>query len=146
MHTHTLKCTLHAIHFPSFSWEPIYVQYHLMGTSYKTSGRERGGASMVSWNETKVTLLGTRDHAHLLEYLRGPPLTLELHDRDRRVTPPPIWSLYGKERDDQVIGAQTYCQGNKCCVVCGNWRLSGCSTGMFGGTMVNHQDNSKCII
>ena len=89
------------------------MQYHLMGTTYRTSGQERGGANAVSWNETKVTLLGTRDHAHLLEYLRGPPLTLELHDRDRRATPPPARSLYGKERDDHLTGTQTYCRGKK---------------------------------
>eukprot|EP00731_Ephydatia_muelleri_P003298 Em0001g3298a len=79
----------------------------------RTSGQERGGANAVSWNETKVTLLGTRDHAHLLEYLRGPPLTLELHDRDRRATPPPARSLYGRRARDHLTGTQTYCRDKR---------------------------------
>lgn len=91
------------------SWEPIYVQYQLMGTNYRTSGREKVGAT-VTWNETKVTLLGTREQAHIIEYLRGPPVTVELHDRDRKTTATPSRSVFGKEKDDRVIGAQTYCR------------------------------------
>ena len=80
-----------------------------MGTTYRTSGRQR--EPTVTWNETKVTLLGTRDFAHVVEYLRGPPTIIEVHDRDRRATPPPSRSVFGNERDDLVIGTQTYCKG-----------------------------------
>eukprot|EP00731_Ephydatia_muelleri_P003276 Em0001g3276a len=67
------------------SWEPIYVQYHLMGTTYRTSGQERGGANAVSWNETK----GQEGHAPscpvpIREGERRPPHGTQTYCRDKR--------------------------------------------------------------
>ena len=65
-----------------------------------------------------MTLLGTRERAQVMEYLRGPPLTIEVHDRDRKATPPPARSVFGQERDDNVIGTQEYCKGNVAIETC----------------------------
>lgn len=54
-------------------------------------------------------LLGTSDQNVLLEHIRGPPLVIELHDRDTRHDVEPLaQSLFGEESQDDLIGTHAF--------------------------------------
>ncbi|PIK33636.1 hypothetical protein BSL78_29553, partial [Apostichopus japonicus] len=61
-------------------------------------------AKNVYWEDVNVVLLGTIPQGELLEYLRGPPLEIHLHDRDRKpedVKAKPL--LFGADMEDDKI-------------------------------------------
>lgn len=47
----------------------------------------------------------------LSEYLRGPPLQLELHDRDRKLKYNNQPMMFGKEREDNILGTTSFVEG-----------------------------------
>ena len=47
----------------------------------------------------------------LSEYLRGPPLQLELHDRDRKLKYNNQPMMFGKERGDNILGTTSFVEG-----------------------------------
>lgn len=54
-------------------------------------------------------LLGTSDQSVLLEHIRGPPLVIELHDRDARLEVEPLsQALFGMESQDDLIGTHAF--------------------------------------
>ena len=56
-------------------------------------------------------LLGVVDKMILSEYLRGPPLQLELHDRDRKLKYNNQPMMFGKEREDNILGTTSFVEG-----------------------------------
>lgn len=66
----------------------------------------------VYFKDVNVVLTGTIKPAKLYEYLRGPPMEIEVHDRDQKtVEDPKKSSLFGEEQDDarlSNIGFLTY--------------------------------------
>lgn len=56
-------------------------------------------------------LLGVIDKMILSEYLRGPPLQLELHDRDRKLKYNNQPMMFGKERGDNILGTTSFVEG-----------------------------------
>ncbi|XP_026576708.1 uncharacterized protein KIAA1257 homolog [Pseudonaja textilis] len=82
---------------------PVYCKY----TFYKmcphyTQGRNHG--TDVFFKDINVILVGALDPGEFNEYLRGPPLEIEVHDRDKKMedlkmTP----SLFGEEPEDSKL-------------------------------------------
>ena len=56
-------------------------------------------------------LLGVLDKMILSEYLRGPPLQFELHDRDRKLKYNTQAMMFGKEKEDNVLGTTSFVEG-----------------------------------
>ncbi|OQV17752.1 hypothetical protein BV898_08209 [Hypsibius exemplaris] len=62
---------------------PVYVQFNRLGLDVcKTSGQTQ--SSNLQWNEPAVTFLNQMDPELLKEFIVGPPLEFQLHDRDRK--------------------------------------------------------------
>ena len=57
-------------------------------------------------------LLGIIDKMILSEYLRGPPLQFELHDRDRKLIHNTQATMFGKEKEDSVLGTTSFVEGS----------------------------------
>lgn len=58
----------------------------------------------VHWDDVNVVLLGILDQGELREYLQGPPLHIELHDRDRDPDIKTIKAdLFGNCPEDEFI-------------------------------------------
>ncbi|XP_053233709.1 uncharacterized protein CFAP92 isoform X1 [Podarcis raffonei] len=82
---------------------PIYCKYKFHNMEpHRTQDRDHG--SHVFFKDTNVILAGTIRRDELNEYLRGPPLEIEVHDRDKKwqdvdVKP----SLFGEEPGDRRL-------------------------------------------
>ncbi|XP_045390111.1 uncharacterized protein KIAA1257 homolog isoform X2 [Lemur catta] len=62
---------------------PVYCKYKFHKTpAHKTEGRPH--APHVRFQDINVIFLGTMAPGDLREYLEGPPMAVEVHDRDRR--------------------------------------------------------------
>ncbi|KAM5291709.1 uncharacterized protein ACOB6Z_015692 [Ctenodactylus gundi] len=62
---------------------PVYCRYRFFKTPvHKTSGEPHG--THVYFQDTNVIFLGALDPQDLQEYLEGPPMVVEVHDRDRK--------------------------------------------------------------
>ncbi|XP_078270082.1 uncharacterized protein cfap92 isoform X2 [Rhinoraja longicauda] len=83
--------------------DPVYCQYKFYNLPcHQTKGREHG--TEISFKDINVILTGTINPDKLKEYLQGPPLVIEIHDRDRKVQPqfqPP--ALFGTEPEDTKL-------------------------------------------
>ncbi|XP_032228067.2 uncharacterized protein LOC5503934 [Nematostella vectensis] len=83
--------------------QPVRVQYNFFKEpTHNSRGRDHGRE--VYWQDTNVVLLGTIDKEVLAEYLRGPPLEIEVHDRDRKAEDKktkPV--LFGENPEDEMI-------------------------------------------
>lgn len=66
-----------------------------------------------SWKHTRIILLGTIDRDILLEYLRGPPLLIEVHDHDEKLPSDDVndGAIFGSIWSDPLIGTCTYSRG-----------------------------------
>ncbi|XP_072136456.1 uncharacterized protein cfap92 isoform X1 [Mobula birostris] len=91
------------IHLLQERCSPVYCQYQLFDLPcHQTKGREHG--SEVSFKDVNVILTGTIDPDKLREYFHGPPLMIEIHDRDRKPkaqSQPP--ALFGTETEDSKL-------------------------------------------
>ena len=68
--------------------------------------------SSVTWEESSTILLGTIPSELLLEALRGPPLLLELHDRDeKKKNEEQEQAMFGTSRGDELLGNCAYTKG-----------------------------------
>jgi len=87
------------------------VSYRFLGHDkvFKTSGQPQSPSPV--WGESRVFLLGVLDKMLLTEYLRGPPLQLELHDRDRKLKENNEPLVFGKQKEDNLLGTTTFVEG-----------------------------------
>lgn len=87
--------------------EPVYVQYHFpTQTPFRTPGLPHG--QTLSFGSPNVILLGTLCQNVLLEHLRGPPLIIQVHDRDSKVDQELSQALFGIESQDDLIGTHAF--------------------------------------
>ncbi|KAM7141639.1 uncharacterized protein CFAP92 [Molossus nigricans] len=62
---------------------PVYCRYQFHKTPvHQTEGKPHG--SHISFQDINVIFLGTMHPSELREYLEGPPMVVEVHDRDRK--------------------------------------------------------------
>ncbi|XP_070594653.1 uncharacterized protein CFAP92 isoform X1 [Erythrolamprus reginae] len=82
---------------------PVYCKYTFYKMSpHYTQGRDHG--THVFFKDTNVILVGTIDPGKFNEYLRGPPLEIEIHDRDKKTEELKIKpSLFGEEPGDSLL-------------------------------------------
>nr|XP_006825129.1 PREDICTED: uncharacterized protein LOC100373146 [Saccoglossus kowalevskii] len=84
--------------------QPVYCKYTFYKQpEHKSIGRSH--SSTVYWEDTNVVLLGMLDEGSVKEYLNGPPLEIEVHDRDRKaeeVKKEP--TLFGEDVEDDKLG------------------------------------------
>ncbi|XP_018095907.1 uncharacterized protein cfap92.L isoform X2 [Xenopus laevis] len=82
---------------------PVFCQYQFHHQPlHRTRGRDHG--THVYFKDVNVILAGTFSPGELREYLQGPPLEIEVHDRDRRaVEGSSRPSLFGRETEDEKL-------------------------------------------
>ncbi|XP_061474116.1 uncharacterized protein CFAP92 isoform X3 [Rhineura floridana] len=82
---------------------PVYCKYKFQNMQPRqTQGRDHG--TDVFFEDINVILAGTIKHGELNEYLRGPPLEIEVHDRDKKMEGVKIKpSLFGEEPGDHKL-------------------------------------------
>lgn len=89
---------------------PPYIKYTFHGCmEHKSEPKEH--AKNIKFNDNNVILLGTMTKGHLFEYLRGPALKIEIHDRDPKECPKKKASIFGSRPDDQAICNVAYTGG-----------------------------------
>ncbi|XP_033746510.1 uncharacterized protein LOC117331748 isoform X3 [Pecten maximus] len=83
--------------------KPVYCKYEFFKQPVHTSaGREH--ARNIYWDDVNVVLTGTLDPSELRQYLNGPPLEIEVHDRDRREEDVRLKpTLFGDDLEDEKI-------------------------------------------
>ena len=94
-------------HHLSYRCLPVYTRYQFGNYSVHQS-KSFPHSDTISFNDFHVILLGTFDPSQLVEFLRGPPLLVELHDRDRRITRNSNPALFGQESKDVMIGTHAF--------------------------------------
>ena len=65
----------------------------------------------IKFNDNNVFLLGTLSKSHLFEFLRGPSLKIEVHDRDPKEITRKKPSVFGSRPDDESICNVAYTGG-----------------------------------
>ena len=102
------------------SCDPAYVQYIFHNLpEHSTSGCDQSHdvtcdqSHDVTWDDSHVILLGTIDRELLDEYLKGAPLVMEVHDRDRRLGREQLDSVFGEEQRDELLGTHAFGAGEK---------------------------------
>ena len=101
----------------SLRCEPAYVKYQFhCEPEHRTPSRPH--APDIEWQDSHVILLGTIDRELLMEYLRGPPLVAEVHDRDRRIRNERDPAVFGQESRDEVLGTHAFSTGGNSVKVC----------------------------
>ncbi|XP_058026006.1 uncharacterized protein CFAP92 isoform X1 [Ahaetulla prasina] len=82
---------------------PVYCKYtfYEMCPHY-TQRRDHG--TDIFFKDTNVILVGSIDPGKFYEYLRGPPLEIEIHDRDKKMEDQKMTpSLFGEEPGDSKL-------------------------------------------
>ena len=103
------RCSGHH-HFPAYSCDPVHVSYQFHNLPpHQTPGHPH--SRDITWDDSHVILLGTIDQNLLVEYLRGPPLVMEVHDCDRRLDKVQQESLFGAEQRDELLGTHAFGAG-----------------------------------
>uniref|UniRef100_A0A4W5R4Y7 Uncharacterized protein n=1 Tax=Hucho hucho TaxID=62062 RepID=A0A4W5R4Y7_9TELE len=92
---------------------PVYCQYQFHNTTmHRTKGQEH--STNVYFNDVNVIMTGLLSPGELLEVLRGPPLEIEVHDRDRKLekesTSP---ALFGTYPDDDKLSSVVLVSGKR---------------------------------
>nr|KAF6348929.1 hypothetical protein mMyoMyo1_007286 [Myotis myotis] len=87
---------------------PVYCKYQFHKTPvHQTEGRPHG--NHVSFQDVNVIFLGAMSSNDLREYLEGPPMVVEVHDRDRKseeYSRKP--TLFGEDPMDSYINFQAF--------------------------------------
>ena len=95
-----------------FRLEPAYVKYKFYNEPPVCTPALPLQSHLV-WEHSTVLLLGIIQPELLLEYLRGPPLTLEIHDRDRKKEKDDDMgrAVFGSLWSDQIVGTVAFGKG-----------------------------------
>ena len=86
---------------------PPYIHYRLFENEPHTSSYKKHG-STIHFNDRFIILLGLLKKKKLIEYLLGPPLKIEVHDRDAKLLKKPEDAIFGDKPGDQEISSVTY--------------------------------------
>ncbi|XP_056000936.1 uncharacterized protein LOC130048351 isoform X2 [Ostrea edulis] len=83
--------------------QPVFCRYQFFKQPEHCSmGREQ--RENVYWDDVNVVLLGTLEQSELRQYLNGPPLEIEVHDRDRKPEGVKLKpTLFGDDLEDEKI-------------------------------------------
>ncbi|XP_048403547.1 uncharacterized protein cfap92 isoform X2 [Stegostoma tigrinum] len=82
---------------------PVYCQYRFYDMP-RHQTKARGHGTEISFKDVNVILTGTFNPDKLKEYLLGPPLEIEIHDRDRKLEFQPVPpALFGTEVEDTKL-------------------------------------------
>nr|XP_019573116.1 PREDICTED: uncharacterized protein FLJ43738-like [Rhinolophus sinicus] len=85
-HQQSQSCIQGSLLFAGASWRlctPVYCRYQFHKTPvHQTEGKPHG--SHVSFQDINVIFLGAIHPSDLREYLEGPPMVVEVHDRDHK--------------------------------------------------------------
>ncbi|KAF4094081.1 hypothetical protein AMELA_G00008640 [Ameiurus melas] len=84
---------------------PVYCQYKFHDMpAHRTKGLSHG--SNLYFKDVNVIFTGLLNTEELLEFLRGPPLEIEVHDRDRKAEEPPYNpAIFGTEATDDKLAS-----------------------------------------
>ncbi|XP_053454851.1 uncharacterized protein CFAP92 isoform X2 [Nycticebus coucang] len=86
---------------------PVYCKYQFYKTPvHKTEGKPHG--THINFQDINVIFLGAMNPSDLREYLEGPPMVVEVHDRDRKAeeySRKPM--LFGEDRLDPYLNLQS---------------------------------------
>ena len=90
--------------------DPVYINYQFYNLpAHHTPGHPH--SRDITWDDDHVILLGTIEQDLLTEYLRGPPVVMEVHDRDRCLDEKTRESLFGSEERDELLGTHAFGAG-----------------------------------
>nr|KAG5711366.1 hypothetical protein BaRGS_006063 [Batillaria attramentaria] len=83
--------------------QPVYVKYKFFKQpEHITEAKEH--ARNIYWDDKSVILLGTQEPSELREYLTGPHMAVEIHDRDRKPDDVKLKpTLFGDDLEDEKI-------------------------------------------
>eukprot|EP00795_Rhopilema_esculentum_P002461 gene2461-18118_t len=71
-------------------------------------------ASKIEVDDVYVVLLGIQEKEKLFEYLRGPGLQIEVHDRDRDTSQKnDVPTIFGQHEDDNMINKASFVTGRR---------------------------------
>ncbi|XP_052827704.1 uncharacterized protein LOC106878961 isoform X2 [Octopus bimaculoides] len=93
--------------------QPVYVKYEFMKfPPYKTSAKSQ--QKNIYFNDVNVILTGMLDKTELKQFLQGPSLQIEVHDRDRYAVPKEKQNpLFGNDRNDDKFSNINYIKNKK---------------------------------
>nr|XP_006007885.2 PREDICTED: uncharacterized protein KIAA1257 homolog [Latimeria chalumnae] len=99
----SLPTTPVPVHVLKEKCDPVYCKYKFHNLPpYQSGGREHG--THVYFKDVNVILTGLFSASELQEYLRGPALEIEVHDRDRKIEhQPKKLGLFGTDPDDEKL-------------------------------------------